>query len=102
MVTRVGRPDPYFGRPWPGLDCHRPGARSVPVPLGESSADCSRPVVDGDQGVYRVVGEAAGVVAPREGAQFDHRRSLYSVAGIVLLAAALVLAMVAASMAEVA
>ena len=47
-------------------------------------------------------GLAAGMVASREGAQFDHRRSLYSVAGIVLLAAALVLAMVAASMAEVA
>jgi hypothetical protein len=42
------------------------------------------------------------MVASREGAQFDHRRSLYNVAGIVLLAAALVLAMVAASMAEVA
>ena len=45
---------------------------------------------------------AAGMVASREGVQFDHRRSLYSVAGIVLLAAALVLAMLAASMAEVA
>jgi hypothetical protein len=64
------------------------------VPIGELCADCSRPMVDGDQGV--------GMVASCEGAQFDHRRSLYGVAGIVLLAAALVLAMVAASMAEVA
>jgi hypothetical protein len=44
---------------------------------------------------------AAGMVASREGAQFDHRRSRYRVAGIVLLAAALVLTIVAASMAEV-
>jgi hypothetical protein len=59
VVTRVGRPDPYFGRPWPGLDCYRPGAWSVPVPIGESCANCRRPVVDGDQGVYRVAGEVA-------------------------------------------
>jgi hypothetical protein len=45
---------------------------------------------------------AAGMVASREGAQFDHHRSRYSVAGIVLLAAALVLTIMAASMAEVA
>jgi len=42
---------------------------------------------------------AAGMVASREGPQFDHRRSRYSVAGIVLLAAALVLTIVAVSMA---
>jgi hypothetical protein len=49
-----------------------------------------------------VGGLAGGVVASREGAQFDHHRNLYSVAGIVLLVAALVLAMMAASMVEVA
>lgn len=45
-------------------------------------------------------GLAAGMVASREGVQFDGRRRGPTAAGVLLLAAAVVLALVAASMTE--